>query len=87
MKRPSSGFGRDWRCAMRNVVVSLAACSFIVGCGFSSAEVSVGDSVTVHVHHPKEGRTAVNVSVGSKDCRTSALTVAFADVAARIAAC
>ena len=74
---------------MRKLVVTVAACSLIVGCGFSSAEISVGDSLAIHVHHAKQGRTSVNVSVslGSRDCKTSQMTVAWSDGAARVAAC
>ena len=72
---------------MRKLALILAACSLVVGCGFSSAEISVGDSLAIQVQHAPGGTTAVNVTMGAKDCRTASVSLFWDDLAARVAAC
>jgi hypothetical protein len=58
----------------------------------SSAQVSVGDALTIEMHSAESGLTGVEVALGGRD-RCAArphkdkVTVVWRDVAARISAC
>jgi hypothetical protein len=56
----------------------------------SSAQVSVGDSMTIQMHSAESGLTAIEVSLGGRDhcaARPHKVDVVWRDVAARVSAC
>jgi hypothetical protein len=55
-----------------------------------SAQVSVGDAMTIQMHSAESGLTAVEVALGGRDhctARPHKVAVVWRDVAARISAC
>lgn len=71
-------------------LLTCGACSFLGGCGMSSAHVSVGNELTIDMHSADSGLTAFEVSVGERDqcvARPHKMAVVWHDVAARISAC
>lgn len=71
-------------------LLTCGACSLLGGCGMQSAQVSVGDAVTIEVHSAESGLTAVELSLGGRDhcsARHHKVAVVWHDVAARISAC
>jgi hypothetical protein len=95
MQRSSQGFGRGKEATMRRLAASVAVSSLVIGCGFSSAEVRVGDSLKLDVHRATTGKTAVALTVRSREaqeanarCRSLAsLAVSWADGSAQVRAC
>jgi hypothetical protein len=58
----------------------------------SSAQVSIGDAMTIEMHSAESGLTAVQVALGGRDRCAARLhkdkvAVVWHDVAARISAC
>jgi hypothetical protein len=73
---------------MRNLLALVpVACGALLGCGFSSGEVSLGQSLTVDVHHSPAGRTSVTVTTSSRTCTPAMLSVAPDTIDARLDFC
>ena len=71
-------------------LLTCGACSLLGGCGMQSAQVSVGDAMTIQMHSAESGLTAVEVALGGRDhctARPHKVAVVWRDVAARISAC
>ena len=71
-------------------LLTCGACSLLGGCGMSSAQVSVGDAMTIEMHSAESGLTAVDVALGARSScavRPHKVAVVWHDVAARISAC
>jgi hypothetical protein len=71
-------------------LLTCGACSLLGGCGMSSAQVSVGDAMTVEMHSVPSGLTAFDVALGTRDrcpVHPHKVAVVWGDVAARISAC
>ena len=67
---------------MRRLVTSMTSAGCLVlmlGCGVTSAEVQIGDSVTLGVHHARSGETLVAVVLSGRACGSSAWSVAWND--------
>jgi hypothetical protein len=80
---------------MRRLAASVAVSSLVLGCGLSSAEVRVGDSLKLDVHHATSGQTSVALTVRSREAREAkarcralaSLAVSWADGSAHVRAC
>ncbi len=71
---------------MRNVVV-MVGCAALLGCGFSSAEVSLGDTLTIGIHHSRAGRTSFEVRTDGGACSAARVSVATDAIDARFERC
>jgi hypothetical protein len=77
---------------MRKLLACAATCSLLgaltSGCGLSadSVSVSVGHS-RLDVHRTAEGVTSLQVTVGTRDCHPTTVSVEWRDVAAQLRTC
>lgn len=72
---------------MRKLVAIGALGTLLVGCGFSSGELGVGDALKLGVHRGHSGHVAVDVRVGGASCRVTRMAVSWNGGVARVAAC
>jgi len=68
-------------------IIATIGCSALLGCGFSSAEVSVGDALTIGVHHSAAGRTSVAVMTAARTCTRALVSVDRDALDARLQRC
>lgn len=68
-------------------VALIAFVSVIGGCGVSTTEVGVGDSISVGVHRARSGHVAVDVKIGGRTCEVTRVAVSWEGGAARVNAC
>lgn len=71
-------------------LLTCGTCSLLCGCGMQSAQVSVGDAVSIEMHTAESGLTAFDVALGARERCTGPshkMSVMWNDVAARISAC
>jgi hypothetical protein len=61
--------------------------SVVVGCGVSTTEIGVGNSVSVGVHRARTGHVAVDVKLGGRTCETTRIALSWEGGAARVNAC
>ncbi len=62
---------------MAKLVVCGAVSALLLGCGATSTEVTLGDSIVVGVDSAPSGATLVQVNVGSGTCRSTTVAVSW----------
>jgi hypothetical protein len=62
---------------MPKLVVWGAVSALLLGCGATSTEVTLGDSIVVGVDNAPSGATLVQVRVGTNPCRVTKVAVSW----------
>jgi hypothetical protein len=62
---------------MRKIATLGSVCVLLLGCGGSSTELVLGDSLAIRVDETPSGRSAVTMKLGLRSCRPAKVAVAW----------